>query len=304
VHLHPRYWLTHCFYFGWCFDAIPKNNNKNTSINTLLLILTTGLDGCCYLISAVIMWSVGGNWAVAPEKQYESVWQQIAGMTVDGAKYLSSSFFGGLVFCKASCALVTGATNVLNVTLSEREGDTAGLEWIVGVMDTEQKLGLLFSITGIGCILGPLVADPLTNVEHPRALQLACIYGFMAVTVGCFGVGLFHPFWSVCLFSAIRSAGMGILWLDSQFLLQKFAAKEMLGRVAAVDEALATLAEALSSLMCGILQDRFQLTGEFVSQAQAFLGFVFVIVWSMYHAAGRGAACRTNSGAKVMKKSS
>ena len=261
------------------------------------------MDGCCYLISAILMWSVGGSWAVAPETEYTSVWKQIRGMTVDGAKYLSTSFFGGLVFFKASCALVTGATNVLNVSISEREGDTEGL-WFLGDMDTEQKLGLLFSITGIGCILGPLVADPLTNVEHPRALQLACIYGFVAVTVGCFGVGLFHPFWSVCLFSAIRSAGMGILWLDSQFLLQKFTAKEMLGRVAAVDEALATLAEALSSLLCGILQDTFHLTGERVSEVQAFLGFIFVVIWSMYHAAGRGAAQRTNSGAKVMKKSS
>lgn len=261
-----------------------------------------GMDGCCYLISAVLMWGVGGSWKVAPETQYDSVWQQIKGMSIDGAKYLSSSFFGGLVFFKASCALVVGANNVLNVSLSERDGDD-GI-WFLKEMDTEQRLGILFSITGFGCILGPLVMDPLTNVEHPKALQLACIYGFVAVTVGCFGIGLFHPFWSVCLFSAIRSGGNGILWLDSQFLLQKFTAKEMLGRVAAVDEALATLAEALSSLLCGVMQDHGHLTAERVSAAQACLGFVFVIMWSMYHASGRGAACKiSDSGKSPMKKS-
>lgn len=246
---------------------------------------------------------VGGNWKVSPDNKYNSVWDEIKGMTVDGAKYLSTSFFGGLVFFKASCALVTGATNVLNVSLSERsDGDET--MWILRNMDTEQRLGILFSITGIGCIMGPLLADPLTSVEQPRALQLACIYGFIAVTIGCFGVGVFHPFWMVCVFSAVRSAGGGILWLDSQFLLQKFTAKEMLGRVAAVDEALATLAEALSSLLCGILQDRGNLTAERVSGAQGLLGFVFVVLWSFYHISGRGAACLSQEGSKYpMKKS-
>ena len=254
------------------------------------------------MISAILMYCVGGNWKVAPDTKYESVWQQIKGMTVDGAKYLSTSFFGGLVFIKASAALVTGATNVLNVSLSERDdGDV----WPLRNVDTEQKLGILFAITGIGCILGPLVADPLTNIEQPKALQLACIWGFVAVTVGCFGVGIFYPFWAVCLFTAVRSAGSGILVLDSQFLLQKFTAKEMLGRVSALDEALATLAEALSSLLCGVLQDRGNLTAARVSGAQAFLGLLFVIAWSMYHFSGRGAACRTNDGEfkAPMKKS-
>ncbi|CAB9503400.1 Pfam:DUF894 [Seminavis robusta] len=224
------------------------------------------LDGVCYLLSAVLMWSVGGNWKVAPDVKYESVWLQIKGMTVDGGKYLSTSFFGGLVFFKATCALVTGATNVLNVSLSERDTDDS--IWFISEMDTEQKLGILFSITGIGCILGPLVSDPLTNIEQPKALQLACVFGFVAVTLGCLGVGLFSPFWAVCVFSAVRSAGMGILWLDSQFLLQKFTAKEMLGRVAAVDDALATLSEALSSLLCGFLQDEFHLSAMAVSKCR------------------------------------
>ena len=251
------------------------------------------------------MYNVNGNFQVAPDTKYQSVWHQIKGMTVDGAKYLSSSFFGGLVFFKASAALVTGATNVLNVSLSEKDYHSGS--WLLNELDTEQKLGILFSITGIGCILGPLVADPLTNIEQPKALQLACIYGFVAVTVGCFGVGIFHPFWSVCLFTAVRSAGNGILWLDSQFLLQKFTAKEMLGRVSALDEALATLAEALSSLVCGVMQDQGHLTAERVSSAQAFLGFLFVIAWSMYHFSGRGAACRAGDDGNFkspMKKSS
>jgi MFS family permease len=260
------------------------------------------MDSVCYLLSAVLMWSVGGHWKVAPDTNYESVWLQIKGMTVDGARYLYSSFFGGLVFFKASCALVTGATNVLNVSLSERETDD-GI-WFIQELDTEQKLGILFSITGIGCILGPLVADPLTNIEQPKALQLACIFGFVAVTIGCLGVGMFSPFWSICVFSAVRSAGMGILWLDSQFLLQKFTANEMLGRVAAVDEALATMSEALSSLACGILQDQGNLSAEYVSQAQAGLGFVFVIAWSLYHFSGKGAACRPTEGGKLQVKKS
>ena len=260
------------------------------------------MDSVCYLLSALLMWTVGGQWKAAPDANYETVWQQIKGMTVDGAKYLYSSFFGGLVFFKATCALVTGATNVLNVSLSERETDD-GI-WFIEELDTEQKLGILFSITGIGCILGPLVADPLTNIEQPRALQLACIIGFVAVTIGCLGVGLFSPFWTVCLFSAVRSAGMGILWLDSQFLLQKFTAKEMLGRVSAVDEALATMSEALSSLACGILQDSGNLSAAYVSKAQACLGFIFVIVWSVYHCSGRGAASLPRENAKVPSKKS
>jgi MFS family permease len=264
----------------------------------------SGLDGSCYLISAILMYCVGGNFKVAPDAKYESVWQQIKGMTVDGARYLYSAFFGGLVFFKASVALVAGATNVLNVSLSER--DDSGT-WLMDSLDTEQKLGILFSITGIGCILGPLISDPLTDIEKPKALQLACVWGFVAVTVGCLGISIFHPFWAVCFFTAMRSAGSGITHLDSTFLLQKFTAKEMLGRVSALDEALATLAEALSSLLCGVMFDRGHLTPEGVSGAQGFLGFLFVIAWSMYHISGRGAACRSNDGellSEPMKKSS
>ena len=109
-------------------------------------------------------------------------------------------------------------------------------------------------------------------------------------TLGCLGVGLFPSFEFNCIFSMLRSGGLSATWINSSVLLQSFSTPEKLGRVLAVDNALALLAESLSALLCGFLQDHVCLSAEQVTLITATTGGVMVGVWSIYHIMGYGAA--------------
>jgi hypothetical protein len=251
--------------------------------NIILNVAVLVLDSLTYVASAVLLWMVRGDYNVADtEKEYETPYDQFRRMTVDGGRYLRSSFFGILVFLKASAALTYGAADVLNVSLSEQVDD--------GINDSSQRLGILFSVAGVGCLLGPLMTEPWVNMDRPESLQLSCIVSFGVVAVGFYGWGLFHSFWSLCLFACIRSAGSSVLWINSSLLLQKFSEPELLGRVMAVDYALALLTESLSAFICGVLQDHLGLTVDEVSLVEAIGATLLMILWGWYHYAGGGAA--------------
>ena len=171
------------------------------------------IDSATYMASAYLMYQVGGKWNVADshDKVYESVWEQVRGMTVDGARYIRGSSFGGIVFLKASAAILFGASDVLNVSFSERGG-----------MDkSSERLGVLFALSGVGCMMGPLLVDQIRGPKpSPNFLQVACIGSLMGITAGYLGMGLTHQFGYTCLFSGIRAMGSSVLWIDSSLILQ------------------------------------------------------------------------------------
>jgi hypothetical protein len=224
---------------------------------------------------------VRGSYNVSDEKEEKaSPLEQFKSMTVDGARYLVSSYFGALVFLKATGALAYGACDVLNVSFSE-QGDPT---------DSNMKLGVLFSLSGIGCVLGPLIAEPFMNVDRPRSVQLSCVIAFGVSALGYLGWTFPSPFLSICVFALIRAAGSSTIWINSTLLLQKFSAPKMLGRVLAADYALALLTEAISAYLCGVLMDQAELSVYQVSSVLALLTAVSTVIWIWYHVAGLGAA--------------
>ncbi|KAI2508533.1 Transmembrane secretion effector [Fragilaria crotonensis] len=180
---------------------------------------------------------------------------------------------------KASVALIYGAADVLNVSFAER-----------GEGDPSVKLGILFAMTGVGCLVGPLLSDCFTSMSDVKSLQLASIWSIAFGTLGCLGVGFFPSFVFNCLFSMLRSGGFSAAWINSSVLLQSFSTPEKMGRVLAVDYALALLTESFSALLCGVLQDHVGVSPEHVSLMMAATGGVVVIMWSIYHIMGYGAA--------------
>lgn len=239
------------------------------------------LDSLTYLTSAYLMYQVKGDWHVVDKgaKEYSSVWNQMVGMTIEGYKYVGDNFWGSLVLMKASVALIYGAADVLNVSFAER-----------GEGDPSVKLGILFAMTGVGCLVGPLLSDCFTSMSDVKSLQLASIWSIAFGTLGCLGVGFFPSFVFNCLFSMLRSGGFSAAWINSSVLLQSFSTPEKMGRVLAVDYALALLTESFSALLCGVLQDHVGLSPEHVSLMMAATGGVVVIMWSIYHIMGYGAA--------------
>ena len=95
-------------------------------------------------------------------------------MVFDGGGYLASSFFGGMIFIKASGEFVNGAYDVLNVSFAE---NTSGEEIFSGEeSESSLRLGILFAVEGVAGLVGLIAAEALMNMEKPKSLQLTCIY--------------------------------------------------------------------------------------------------------------------------------
>jgi hypothetical protein len=56
----------------------------------------------------------------------------------------------------------------------------------------------------------------------------------------------------------------------------------MLGRIMAVDYAIATLSEAISAIGGGLLQDKAEMTPEDVSYAMAIVALATSLLWTRY----------------------
>lgn len=224
------------------------------------------------------MYAIGGSWTV--EKKKSAYAPDQPNMIAQGILYLRSSFFGGLVFLKAAAFIICGANDVLNVSYSERGS----------VEHRASRLGLLFGSVGVGCFIGPLFSDKYNDMNNPKIIQTICLVGFAVMTVGCVMMGTAKEFWMVLFSSAFRSMGCSVVWINSSLLLQKFCAPDMLGRVASIDYSAALLTEGLSAVLAGMLQDRYELSAEDVSLWQGFASAILLIVWSVYHFNGGGAA--------------
>ena len=56
----------------------------------------------------------------------------------------------------------------------------------------------------------------------------------------------------------------------------------MLGRVTSVDYALALTGEALSAMLVGVLQDKYDMSAMEVSRVMGYAAVVLVLVWMAY----------------------
>lgn len=63
---------------------------------------------------------------------------------------------------------------------------------------------------------------------------------------------------------------------------QKFCSNHMLGRVMALDYALATLSEAIAAMIGGILLDMTDLSPENISFIMALVAIVTLFLWAAY----------------------
>jgi MFS family permease len=243
------------------------------------------IDSATYLLSAVILSAMRGNYnckSSSSQKEYSSPWEQFRGMTIDSANYLHSSFFGGLVFLKFSAGSVYGPADVLNVAYSE---DPQAGE----IDDSNIRLGILFAVVGVGCVVGPLMVEPYLDMKKPTTLQISCIFSHLLMAAGYFGWSAMASYWSLCVFATLRAMGSSIIWINSGIMLQKFSDPDMLGRVTAAEYALGLLSEAAAAFMCGFLLDFVGLCPSQVSFLAGCTGLFWIVVWSFYHLAGRGA---------------
>jgi predicted MFS family arabinose efflux permease len=201
-------------------------------------------------------------------------------MTKEGVAYLGSQSWGAFVLLKFSAALIYGSADVLNVSFSEQGGDSSS---DVNLEESSKRLGILFAFVGVGCIVGPILIEPYSHVNDVSSLERACLVSYLLMALGYFGLWQFnHEFLLICIFSVIRAAGSNIVWIYSSLLLQILSRDSMLGRVVAVDYAFATLGEALSALLGGVLQDDVIMSAAQVSLVMALVASATLVVWIIY----------------------
>ena len=166
-------------------------------------------------------------------------------------------------------------------------------DYNVSSATSSQKLGVLFACMGLGCLVGPLMAEPFVTMERPTTLQLGCITGYGFIALGYFGWEFWDPlkfpFWHLGITAGLRSMGASIIWTHSSLLLQQFSVPNKLGRVMSVDYALALLLEAVSAALCGVLIDKVGMPLDQICLLMGLLSTFILVLWWQYHCAGCGA---------------
>lgn len=263
------------------------------------------IDSVTYLISAFVMWFVKGSYSVAETKHaskktscdtvarrtpFSSILQltrpilSFVAMMTELFYYLCTCDFGLLTLMKSSGSLTWGFADILSVSFAHVEGDESA---------TSRRIGALYSFAGLGCLLGPPIANCFTDLNRPATLQVACIGAFAFMVIGWTGIAHAPNFAFVCFYASVRSFGSAIVWVDSTLILQHLSAKEKLGRVLAFDFAGALGFEALVAFGAGRLQDAGYDKNEIATWAAA-IGATFLTLWSFYHVRGGGANRRSN----------
>lgn len=247
------------------------------------------IDSLTYLLSAGFMAAIGGSWDVSPPSDSaadESLIEVVRGMVYDGAQYLRHSDFGVLVLMKPSMELIWGAGDILSVSFAE-PGSIEG---------RSRRLGMLFASSGVGCVVGPLITDRFVKIDYPPSIQRLCLWGMASVALGCALMGMFACQLRALYFAvAMRAMGSSIVWVNSALLLQHFSAPEMLGRVTSIELAFTLLAQIVSALGAGVLEDRANWSPGQLSFALCGVSSFFLVLWIVFHLGGRGAAAHEKS---------
>jgi hypothetical protein len=133
-------------------------------------------------------------------------------MSKETITYLFNSGFGLVIFLKASGTMTWGSEDILTEAFSHVEGNEA---------ETSRRIGDLYSSIGLGCVLGPIIANSfVVDGSKPVTVQKACIMSFAVLGIGWIGVAKAPNFGVICAFTILRSCGSAVIWINSSLILQ------------------------------------------------------------------------------------
>lgn len=188
--------------------------------------------------------------------------------------FLENPLVGACALLKGSIALSYGAVDVLNVSFSSRGSESDPSK-------TSLKLGVLFGCVGVGCILGSMITDAISDLSFPRRIARLSIGGFFCTFVALFWMAATPDvFASLCASTVIRTIGTSIVWINSTLLIQKFTPQGLLGRVSSFDTGFALFAEAVSALGAGMLMDKKDISADELSLILGCIALWFFFFWS------------------------
>ena len=228
-----------------------------------------------YLISA---WFIGRILlparppsAISPYPRWRG-WLEMA----EGVRYLRQRpILFGVVLAKAGGSLIWGAINVLEVNFADH---VFPLDWFDNIAGNVLTLSLIYTVSGLGTGLGPLVIRHWLGDAHQRLMWgIALGFGLLAAGIGWLAIaptlGLF--LWA----TLVRTVGSGVLWVFSAALLQTVVPDGVRGRVFAFEFALLTLTQSISIYWAGAAQDWLGWSVQMVTLSLAGLGTAVALGW-------------------------
>lgn len=152
----------------------------------------------------------------------------------------------------------------------------------------ELSLGVLYSVFGVGALLGPTLLNYINDGSIQR-LRYLIVFGFVAAALGWLILGNATTFALVAIGIFVRAIGGSCNWTYSTVLIQKTTPDAYLGRVFALDFAGFQLVTVASTLIHGSLIDIFG--HEQIGQIALLTGIVALfplILWILLiHALGK-----------------
>ncbi|MCB8978821.1 MAG: MFS transporter [Ardenticatenaceae bacterium] len=205
---------------------------------------------------------------------------------VDGFRYLWGRPYL-LIFSliKATGSLVWGAVNVLEIGFADHIFPLTMFPLAAALRIEDggtASLGIIYVVSGLGTGLGPLVMRRILGSTLPRLLMGAAI-GMVLVSVGIWGLASAPTFGLFLVATFVRTVGSGTLWVFSAVLLQIVVPDRYRGRVFAFEFAMLTLAQSISTLLAGLLQDSPQWGLQPTALVFSGLGGLFSIWWIFFY---------------------
>ena len=140
--------------------------------------------------------------------------------------------------------------------------------------------GLFMTSSGIGAVLGPLVANRLGD-SKVRTLQQAITVSYILVAFSWVVFGLAPALPIAMLALTLRAMGGSTLWTYSNTILQLKVPGQYLGRIFALDNGFFTLAASVSIWLTGLALDQLGLDPRHLALWLAALSLGPVIVWTI-----------------------
>jgi len=235
------------------------------------------LDSLTFVLSAWLISRVVLK-VVPSEEKKQGGWLDF----IDGFRYLwALPYLLVLSLIKAGGSLIWGAVNVLEISFANNVFPLT-LFPIAEALRIEDggtaTLGLIYVVSGLGTGLGPLFMRRWLGSRPPRLIMGSAI-GMVLVTVGIWGLGVAPTLGLFLLATLVRTVGSGTLWVFSAVLLQIVVPDRYRGRVFAFEFAMLTLAQSISILAAGVLEDSPQWDVRQATLLFAGFGVVSAIFW-------------------------
>jgi MFS family permease len=139
-------------------------------------------------------------------------------------------------------------------------------------------IGMLFAARGIGALIGPFLARAITRRDEGQYKLISA--SVLLFGLGYIGLGVSKTLIFGSLAICIAHLGGGAQWQISTYGLQRETPDWIRGRVFAADYGFVTLTMALSSIVTGVVSDRF---GPLIATtATASLAVIWALVWGMW----------------------